>query len=627
MTYLNYSRVLKRCFIVSQKNQNMRYIQSAPSKGKAVWNIIKKYSIDTLKPNEIDKIMINNSDVTDPHSIATCFNNFFIDIVHNNTTVDTKHKDLNHVKCNQNSMYITPVSIDELGKIVQSLKNSKSVGSDGIRTDIVKICFHYIAAPLAHAINLSLEQGTFPENLKLSIVKPLFKKGSSNQINNYRPVSLLTIFSKIYEKVMYKRLYSFVESYNIISDEQNGFRKNKSTSLAAFNLVKNVTDALDRKNPVSVIFMDMSKAFDFVCHDRLLQKLQMYGIRGPAYNWIQSYLTGRTQCVEISKYDPDTKTLTPFRSEFLNNKFGVPQGSILGPLLFLLYINDLPNAIHQRCILFADDTTIIVEGVDRPSYEQQINDAVSSAISWLRTNNLKVNIDKTKLISFRTNNNNQVNVKVTHDGHVIDTISHIKFLGIYIDNLCSWKQHVDNVCSRINSFVYPLRRISQVVNKEAAITAYYGYVNSLLRYGIIIWGRCVDIERVFIMQKRCLRAIFGLKLTDSCRPYYREHKILTLTSIYILDVSIFVFQHKSIFQEASTMSKYSVRPKYQNKLFRPITRLTLSSNNSFIMAIKIYNKIPDNLKIMTFYRFKSNLTRWLAEKCFYSINEFFNYKI
>lgn len=202
------------------------------------------------------------------------------------------------------------------------------------------------------------------------------------------------------------------------------------------------------------------------------------------------------------------------------------------------------------------------------------------------------------------------------------------FLGIYIDYLCSWKQQVDHICNRLNSFVYPLRRIAQTVSKESALTAYYGYVNSLLSYEILIWGRCVNIEQVFKMQKRCVRSIFGLKMTDSCRPYFRQFKILTLTSIYILDISVFVFKNKDIFQLANPMSNYSVRLRYKNKLFRPQTRLTLTTNNSYMMAIKIYNKIPDTYKEMTLLsRFKINLTKWLTQKCFYSINEFFEYKL
>lgn len=177
----------------------------------------------------------------------------------------------------------------------------------------------------------------------------------------------------------------------------------------------------------------------------------------------------------------------------------------------------------------------------------------------------------------------------------------------------------------MNSFVYPLRRISCEISRSAAITAYHGYISSILRYGIILWGRCVEIDQAFVMQKKCLRAIFGLKQIDSCRPFFRKYKILTLPCIYILESCIFVFKHKNLFQQAT--SYYAPRSHNTNKLYKPKTNLTLTSNNSYIMCIKLYNKIPSTITTLPFFKFKRILTKILIDKCFYSVLEFLDYKL
>ena len=266
-----------------------------------------------------------------------------------------------------------PTTAKEITEIVKSLKSSHSCGYDEISTKVLKYSLPCIISPLVYICNLSLTNGIFPTLLKFSQINPLFKKGSKSEIANYRPVSLLTSFPKIFEKVICNRLCDHVINYNILAHEKYGLRNNLSTEAAAFNLLNNVLDALNNKFMVGGIFCDLTKAFECVNHSVLLSKLQFYGIMGRAYNLLSSYHFDRYQRVSIKHSDLDNCF-----SDWEKVKLGVPQGSILGPLLFLLYINDLPRSVNKlsdsfKLTLFADDTNIIVTHPKLTKFEEEIN--------------------------------------------------------------------------------------------------------------------------------------------------------------------------------------------------------------------------------------------------------------
>jgi hypothetical protein len=358
--FKKYSKTLRKCIHESKRKSNINYIEKAENKGRATWKIIRYQSMNINPTSMTKKLKINNSVVEDPHDMANTFNNYFVDITNNQQgTVDIK----NQISSISSSIFLKPTHEQELLGIIKGLKNTGAVGYDGLPTKIVKLCAPLFAKILVYLINLSFSEGCFPERLKCSIVKPMHKKGDVTEVSNYRPITLIPIISKIYEKVLCARLNEFFEQQNVIKREQNGFRKNMSTSLAVFKLIKTVTNCVDTGEMVVVLFFDMTKAFDFVHHDRLINKLNKYGIRGIAEKWINSYLRDRVQYTEITQLQAD-KHLKCFKSQLKFNRYGVPQGSVLGPLLFLTYINDLPDIIPHDCILFADDTTIVIKGRD-----------------------------------------------------------------------------------------------------------------------------------------------------------------------------------------------------------------------------------------------------------------------
>ena len=369
---------------------------------KKTWKIINNLLNSKRKKQiTIQKVVENGVTYVDPYNMSNVFNDYFVNVGRNiaesvKCNPDDHRKFLPEIN-QQNSFFFKPIRPKEVYDIINSMKN-KPTNIDTFSIKILKSVNHIISEPLADIINTSFSSKIFPDSLKEARVTPIFKEGDKCKINNYRPISVLPIFSKILEKAAYRQLYQYLETNSILIHNQFGFRRNKSTTQAIMNLTQYLYSNIDSGKIIFSMFLDFRKAFDSVNHQILLSKLNSYGVRGHALEWFSSYLGDRKQHVNINNTPSDVKFI----------KYGVPQGSILGPLLFLIFINDISNCTNFfKFILYADDSTLstCIDTKNSQNHSSIINIELQKVYEWLNANCIAINEDKTKYMLFSYNKN------------------------------------------------------------------------------------------------------------------------------------------------------------------------------------------------------------------------------
>ena len=431
--FTNYKKILRRSINEAKHLYYTRTFALYKNDIKQTWSVIK----DTLqrkrqcKPTE--KFSLNNRIIIDLDEIANAFNAYFVSIgrsLSDQILSEASSQDylLEHNKPNVNFNFI-PVNETYIDNIINKLKNKSSCGYDNFSNKHIKYARNVLTKPLTLLINQCLQTGIYPSQLKMSRIKPLFKSGDKSLFSNYRPISLLPSLSKIFERVIFDQLLGYFTNNNLLCLDQFGFRPGHSTELAALRLVPKWIDV---KYLLIYIYIDISKAFDTLNHSILLGKLQYYGVTGASLSLLDNYLSDRCQYVEYNDHRSNTLPITT----------GVPQGSVLGPLLFLIYINDLSMVSDVfNMLMYADDTTLYCN-IDQNVSEEVINNELSKVSQWLAANKLSINVTKTKYMVFHLHKKVVTCPDLQLNGNKIERVTQFNFLGLILQSNLSCQSYI-----------------------------------------------------------------------------------------------------------------------------------------------------------------------------------------
>jgi exonuclease III len=609
---ISYSRQRNKVSTLIKKAKTAYYenLISKQSDTSKLWKVINKACGRKISPDPaihkiIDPVLkeLNNSG-----EIASAFNKFFTEIGPKlASTIPNQIKSIT-TNIDYSSFDFLSVEEDTVYREITNLNEFKAEGLDGVSPKLVKESAVFIAAPLTNIINRSIQDSIVPAKMKSAKVLPIYKnKGSKVSVNNYRPISILPIYSKIFEKIINLQIQNHLGTENIISEFQYGFQRKKGTHDALIKFVSNAFNALNSSQIILGIFIDFSKAFDTINHDILIDKLSAINFSVKSIKLIKNYLTNRTQAVSLNGITSRPLAIT----------CGVPQGSILGPTLFLLYINDLIlSATNFSPILFADDTNLFFQSKNLNQDATQINLGLDEVKSWCFANKLTLNIEKTNYIIIKNPQNPFILFeKFAINETNINNANSIKFLGITIDKNLNWSSHIENLRKQLRQSLGLIYQASSFLPLSVLILLYNSLVNSKIVFCLEAWGNApkTHLNKILIIQKRLLRIMFHKKQEFHSTPLFQEAKILPIFELYTLRICLLA--HSEFYNS----SRDQLTPTYATRhsaLALPLPRFLSACGQRHItyQMSAAWNSLPTFLREMSGRdAFKAALKRHLLD--------------
>ena len=574
-----------------------------------------KYFMNWTSPGTPSQIEVNNTLITSACLIATYMNQFFVDKVRL-IRAGIRHVVINLGPCREImenkecSLGLKHVTIDKVTKLILSLSNSRSTATDELDNYSVKLAHQIIARPLHHIITLSIMEEKFPTSWKFAKVLPLHKKLSTLEMKNYRPVAILSPLSKILEKIVYEQLYDYFTANKILHPNLHGYRKNRSTQTALLQMYDRWVQAAVQGQVSGAVLLDLSAAFDLVSPDILIQKLKIYGVEKSFLTWIESYLTNRYQGVWIDHT----------MSSYLPCDIGVPQGSNLGPLFFLLFVNDLPFILNCNMDQYADDSTLTATGKSVIEINNSLEENCAVVSNWMEENKLKLNADKTHILTLGTAERlrmpgNKVNVSM--DGLVLEeSKDHFEILlGCAIEPDLKWHKQVKELLAKLKKRLAGLAHVKFLLPYNLRKVVSEGLFNSVLGYCLPLFGGCdvIEVKQLQILQNKAAQMVTHSPPRANRKQMYDQLEWLTVNQMIRYHTLLAVFRIR-ISGEPEYLAASLGYDSVYGSIIVQNTKLTLAKKSFKIRGACNWNALPQEIKSMEKIGcFKREVKKWIKQ--------------